>query len=780
MAACSCSRLRAVSALKSAKGDREAAITSLNEALSMASTVDPNLTSLPQVQTNLLEPNIRPGAYRSPSPGLGRSVSPSSSHYQSPGQLVTPSPVPSPRPSLRAPTPQENNSSYVVPPLHIDAPPLDAPPPYQEFTPDPSSRYTPPPTEEKPQPADKMMPEPPTDADPSNSPVPRPHAPSLLPDPPSNDQEEEWDFRVPDITLNITEPDFSPEEGKSMQFSLRRLVSGLQSGIRVAQVQRYLSFFTVLTLRRELATSLEGFPSIFYAVATNDEKIVWAWVENGGDPNAVEPKTRVPLLAFAILRAEVSGKDTTAVVMTLLSIGSSISVIPRILYTPCVDDPIEKLPFDHRYPEFQESGKAWCRPWVSLKLAATINLTQRYFLEKTVSNRGPSHREIQVAQAHNAMALLGVGQFLIGQTSATRMVAQKLLSHMALPRSKPLVMAFTGPSGHGKTELAKRMGDLLNLEMERIDCTEMRYETDLFGPKKPYIGHELGSPLNNFLAKMTAKRSIVFLDEFEKTTRDVQNALLIPFDEGRYTDRRNRQAVDCSKAIWILATNAVDNIILDFSEANRIELFEPSDALRQAELMNNLSISINKQLKTEFGTPLTSRLSVTIPFLPFSPTEAAVIAHKFILELKRKVLQSISISSKQLVGHVILDLQRDGAICKLIADEGYDMDQGARSLQAAVESRIGDALVQSYLEEEGQIDDESPVVRYVVDLARDGSLLVLKAGADRDGKARRDERSPPLRAPANQNQAGTAQAGAGAGGYQDFPMLTLLSNLRNM
>ncbi|KAF2188772.1 hypothetical protein K469DRAFT_70581 [Zopfia rhizophila CBS 207.26] len=54
--------------------------------------------------------------------------------------------------------------------------------------------------------------------------------------------------------------------------------------------------------------------------------------------------------------------------MTLLSIGSSISVIPRILYTPCVDDPIEKLPFDHRYPEFQESGKAWCRPWVSLKL----------------------------------------------------------------------------------------------------------------------------------------------------------------------------------------------------------------------------------------------------------------------------------------------------------------------------------------------------------------------------------------------------------------------------
>ena len=347
-----------------------------------------------------------------------------------------------------------------------------------------------------------------------------------------NDQEEEWDFRVPGIVLDINEPDFSPEEGKSAQFSLRRLVSGLQSGIRVAQVERYLSFFTVLTLRRELAMNLESLPSIFYAVATNDEKIVRAWVENGGDPNAIEPKTKIPLLGFAILSAEVGGKDTTGVVMTLLSIGGSISVIPRTLYTPCIDDPIDKLPFDHRYAEFQEPPKAWCKPWVSVKLAATINLTQRYFLEKTVASRGPSSREIQVAQAHNAMALLGVGQFLIGQSSATRMVAQKLLSHMALPRSKPLVMAFTGPSGHGKTELAKRMGDLLNLEMERIDCTEMRYETDLFGPKKPYIGHEHGSPLNNFLAKMTGKRGIVFLDEFEKTTREVQNALLIPFDEG--------------------------------------------------------------------------------------------------------------------------------------------------------------------------------------------------------------------------------------------------------
>lgn len=77
------------------------------------------------------------------------------------------------------------------------------------------------------------------------------------------------------------------------------------------------------------------------------------------------------------------------------------------------------------------------------------------------------------------------------------------------------------------------MGELLNLEICCVDCTEMKHETDLFGPKMPYLGYELGSPLNNFLTRNNGKRCIVFLDELEKTTREVQNALLVPFSEGK-------------------------------------------------------------------------------------------------------------------------------------------------------------------------------------------------------------------------------------------------------
>ena len=91
---------------------------------------------------------------------------------------------------------------------------------------------------------------------------------------------------------------------------------------------------------------------------------------------------------------------------------------------------------------------------------------------------------------------------------------------------------MTGPSGHGKTELGKRLGSLLSLQILTIDMTEIKYETDLFGPKAPYIGCESGSPLNNFLAENSGKRAIVMLDEFEKSTREVQNSLLVLFSDG--------------------------------------------------------------------------------------------------------------------------------------------------------------------------------------------------------------------------------------------------------
>jgi ATP-dependent Clp protease ATP-binding subunit ClpA len=182
--------------------------------------------------------------------------------------------------------------------------------------------------------------------------------------------------------------------------------------------------------------------------------------------------------------------------------------------------------------DINDFDKKWCTPAYQSKLTDTINLTHRYYLERASKAKLPSIRHRQIAQRRNAEAILGIPYFLIGQTIASNMLLQKLLSHIMIPSRKPLVLVFAGPSGHGKTELARSLGHLLSLELEVVDCTIFSHEKELFGPRAPWAEWEKGSPLNNFLARKAGQQAIVFLDEFEKTSRDIHQTLLLPFDSG--------------------------------------------------------------------------------------------------------------------------------------------------------------------------------------------------------------------------------------------------------
>ena len=108
------------------------------------------------------------------------------------------------------------------------------------------------------------------------------------------------------------------------------------------------------------------------------------------------------------------------------------------------------------------------------------------------------------------------------------------------------------------------MGDLLPLKMLVVDCTEMKYETDVFGPKVLYQDHERGTPLSNYLVEWSGKRSVIFLDEYDKTTDDVRKSMLLPFESDEYQDRRNHKPLDCTKTIWILAANFGVELITRF------------------------------------------------------------------------------------------------------------------------------------------------------------------------------------------------------------------------
>lgn len=217
---------------------------------------------------------------------------------------------------------------------------------------------------------------------------------------------------------------------------------------------------------------------------------------------------------------------------TLLSLGASPQAIPAAFYTPYCRDLPDNGPEDESLGDINDETKKWCTDAAKAKLARTANLTHRYYLERAAKLKQPSIRHRFIAHRRNAEALLGIPYFLIGQTVAANRLLQKLLTHLVVVSKRPLVLVFAGPSGHGKTELARRLGHLLSLDLEVVDCTIFSRELELFGPRHPYVGADRGSPLNNFLAENSGERCIVFLDEFEKTTPDIHQALLLPFDNG--------------------------------------------------------------------------------------------------------------------------------------------------------------------------------------------------------------------------------------------------------
>lgn len=310
----------------------------------------------------------------------------------------------------------------------------------------------------------------------------------------------------------------------------------MQNSFSFEHLKKYLESYRTEEVRDKLNVKIEihdiSLTVLFFAVERNCTKTVRLLLELGALPNARMAPRSVPVLAFAILHAENDLTNTTDVVTSLLGLGASPYDIPKDMWVDYMKAP--RAVRDVNRPPELGSNPQWCVPEFRAALARTLNLTQRYFLAKTATLKRPSGRTKQVAAAHKVTALLEAPYHLIGQAHATDVLLSRVFGHIALCADMPLVLLYAGPSGHGKTELAKQMGTLMSVDTLVVDCTEMRYETDMFGPKHPYQGSAEGSPLNNYLVQQSGGRSIVFLDEFEKTTDNVRRALLLAFDSGTF------------------------------------------------------------------------------------------------------------------------------------------------------------------------------------------------------------------------------------------------------
>lgn len=533
-----------------------------------------------------------------------------------------------------------------------------------------------------------------------------------------------------------SEKQFTLEEAcQKCFFSTRVLAWALQAYSSRDDIQSYLNKCDEDSLKGRInhpTTSTVNdisFPAMCFAIERNSPDLIRCLRRAGASLDTVILPWDIPQLAYAILFGEPDKIDTTEVVKTLLALGADPSQLPPDMWEDF-----------GRIAKAETSAQpsdeyAWCTPDLRRALSANFNLSQRYFFFKASQIARPNQNKRFIASVFKITRLLEMPYGIVGQTIATQRVSDLIFHHYMVKSKTPLAILFTGPSGHGKTELARSMGALLEADFLRVDCTEMQHETDLLGPKAPYQGHKKGSPLNNFLAEHTGKRSIVFLDEFEKTIDQVRQCLLLPLDHGQYHDRRSKQEIDCSKTIWIFACNLGHEYITKFHHIHMKDRIET----QQADVpLFVLEHQLNALLKEKLGFPLVGRVAAIIPFFPFSSGEQSVICHTFIQRFANELRAPINLAEERLAGGVYFDIPDDGVLCSILADKGYDPDTGARSLDKVVTKMVSQNFVRSYLEDEFALEPQpwgASLKRFVVKVKRAGEEPnpILDVSVTRDG-----------------------------------------------
>ncbi|WP_353485794.1 ATP-dependent chaperone ClpB [Apilactobacillus xinyiensis] len=277
---------------------------------------------------------------------------------------------------------------------------------------------------------------------------------------------------------------------------------------------------------------------------------------------------------------------------------------------------------------------------------------------------------------------------VVGQDEAVEAVSDAVLRSRAglQDPSKPLgSFLFLGPTGVGKTELAKALAENLfdsENHMVRIDMSEYMEKESvsrLVGAAPGYVGYEEGGQLTEAVRR--DPYTIVLFDEIEKAHPDVFNILLQVLDDGRLTDGQGR-TIDFKNTILIMTSNLGSDILLSGTDDN-------------GNISEDAKKSVDALLKTKFKPEFLNRIDDVITFKPLSLDDVKLIVKKVISKLSKRTLeQSIKIEIS------------DDAI-NWIAKKGYQPQYGARPLQRFITRYVETPLAKLIIA--GKVKDNSKV-----------------------------------------------------------------------
>ena len=274
---------------------------------------------------------------------------------------------------------------------------------------------------------------------------------------------------------------------------------------------------------------------------------------------------------------------------------------------------------------------------------------------------------------------------VIGQDTAVKALAQSIRrtrSGLKDPKRPGGSFIFAGPTGVGKTELAKALAEFLFgdedalIQLDMSEFSEKHTASRLFGAPPGYVGYDEGGELTEKVRRRPF--SVVLFDEVEKAHPDIFNSLLQILEEGRLTDAQGRK-VDFKNTVIIMTTN------LGTRDINKGVLTGFQSSEHVTHDYSRMKTKVNEELKQHFRPEFLNRVDDVVVFPPLNKEQIKQIVDLMIANLaKRMESQNMSLQ--------ITDEARE-----LLADRGFDPVLGARPLRRAIQRDIEDALSESIL-----------------------------------------------------------------------------------